>query len=889
MMKKISGMGAVIVLFSILISYKSFAAGLSPLNTNVGEEQKKRIYVVYDNSSSMYYSDDSKESVTRWVEADYAVRALAAMMNEEDKLKIFIMGDYKTGFPIPEKASANSWESAGSKMYFVDKVMGEMKFTEWTYFEAVEAAAGELKEYDEEEDCWIVILTDGAFSHPEGMFPKYSNKKERLQNELYKITEDSNISIAYVPIGNEEELIKLDENPDKHIYVPEMSDGEKNEDKIIRDVTDVINKIYRRVYLKKDIEEKYVSTGTAGLEFSAGIPMERVIVFMQSAGKETTFEEYKKNRTSETSGESGKNVRDKDVIMFSGIDAIPEAEENVEGHNEVAPKHYDDVEFKYRELKGAIKTFAGTDQNINGVYSYDMEDFDTVDIYYQPAVDVKIEYQQDGGKTEHIKECETDAAAGVWTDRCIQEGQLDIRLTLVNKQSEKTIEDDEAVFDLLYPGDFEVYLKPWGGGESQRIELKSQEDFVYPCSVAVGKYELTIRTPWNERKTICLDVQRKRKAVDAVLAGKEEIWVDHQEDESSIAAFWMCQDGKNLDSEELKDIKQLQCISRDDDFTAEFLGVSDNGLVSFRIGQKDPDKDDIAGEADFYLTGKRDYGIGEPENLMSGDIRLKIRSDEFELSAESEADGFKRWIKRIFQDEAVELKYFCNGQELTGAKRENIEVNIISTEPEQMEPYLKMGEDLNLYLKKGKFFGKPMTNQVNITMEISYTRKATTETINIVKNMEIQNVPYKVQLIAVIIMVFILVWIVLCLRGIRSDNHIPKYTVYLVSKNGRKRARVYLKRGMHLLVPGWTKVSLVYKAPKTDKDPFIKDFHLNLRKDLMGGGLELLNYESFSDKNKYRIGGSPIIEENKTIRQELQFSLYDKDNNEMLLVFKNER
>ncbi len=888
-MKKISEICTIIVLFCILITNKSLAAGLSPLNTNVGEEQKKRIYVVYDNSSSMYLSDNSSQAVTRWVEADYAVRALAAMMNEEDKLKIFVMGDYKTGLPIPEKASANSWESTGSKMDYVDKVLGELKFTEWTYFEAVEAAAEELKEYDDGEDCWIVILTDGAFSHPENVFPKYSDKKERLQSELYKITEDSNISIAYVPIGNEEGLIKLDENLNKRIYVPNESDGEKNEDKIIRDVTDVINKIYQRVYLNKDIEKKYVSTETTGLEFSAGIPMERVIVFMQSAGKETTFEEYKKNRTSEPSGESGKNVRDKDVIMFSGIDTIPEAEENVEGHNEIAPKHYDDVEFKYRELKGAIKTFSSTEQNTNGVYSYDMADFDTVNIYYQPAVDVKIEYQQEGEKVAHLNECETDADIGVWTDRCIQEGQLDIQLTLVNKQTETMIEDDEAVFDLLYPENFEVYLKPWDGEESQRIELRSQEDFVYSCSVEVGKYELTIRTPWNEQKTICLDVQRKRKAVDAVLASKEEIWIEHQEDESSIAAFQLRQDGENLGTEELKDIEQLQCISRDDDFVAEFLDISDDGLVRFRIGLKDPDKDDIASEADFYLTGKRDYGIGKPDELMSGDIRLKIRSDEFELSVETEAECFKRWVMRMFQDEPVEVKYFCNGQELTGIKRKNLNVKIIGIEPEQMTPYLEIGEDLNFYLKKGKFFGEPVTNQVNITMEISYTRKATTETINLVKNMGIQNVPLGVQIIAIILITLIISWILLCLLWVRSDYHIPNYKTYLVSKNGRKSTRVYLKRGMHLFVPGWKKVNLVYKAPRSDNDPFIRDFNMKLQKDLLGGGLELLNCEDFSDENRFRIGGSPIIEENKTIRQELQFSLFDKYKNEMLLVFKDER
>lgn len=96
---------------------------------------------------------------------------------------------------------------------------------------------------------------------------------------------------------------------------------------------------------------------------------------------------------------------------------------------------------------------------------------------------------------------------------------------------------------------------------------------------------------------------------------------------------------------------------------------------------------------------------------------------------------------------------------------------------------------------------------------------------------------------------------------------------------------VYLKKVEKYLRIGRKRKN---KKVKKSGNSGFKEFPRPL-KDLLGGGLELLNCEDFSDENRFRIGGSPIIEENKTIRQELQFSLFDKYKNEMLLVFKDER
>lgn len=59
---------------------------MTPLND---DNRPKVIYVIYDNSTSMVRDDKPTKYTTRWVEASYAIKALATMMNEQDVLRIY--------------------------------------------------------------------------------------------------------------------------------------------------------------------------------------------------------------------------------------------------------------------------------------------------------------------------------------------------------------------------------------------------------------------------------------------------------------------------------------------------------------------------------------------------------------------------------------------------------------------------------------------------------------------------------------------------------------------------------------------------------------------------------------------------------------------------------
>ena len=65
--------------------------GFLPASVWSVRAEERIIDIVYDNSGSMAFNDTEEldradNYITRWVEADYAVRALSALMEEEDRL-----------------------------------------------------------------------------------------------------------------------------------------------------------------------------------------------------------------------------------------------------------------------------------------------------------------------------------------------------------------------------------------------------------------------------------------------------------------------------------------------------------------------------------------------------------------------------------------------------------------------------------------------------------------------------------------------------------------------------------------------------------------------------------------------------------------------------------
>lgn len=86
----------------VLLKTKDAGQGIVQLTSEKG--QPKVVSVVFDNSSSMVKKDkkpgekiaEEERYTTRWIEADYTVKALAAMMDVDDILRLYIMSGYRS-------------------------------------------------------------------------------------------------------------------------------------------------------------------------------------------------------------------------------------------------------------------------------------------------------------------------------------------------------------------------------------------------------------------------------------------------------------------------------------------------------------------------------------------------------------------------------------------------------------------------------------------------------------------------------------------------------------------------------------------------------------------------------------------------------------------------
>lgn len=243
------------------------------INTEQEETPKKQkvIAVVLDDSTSMVLDNNGKKEsdyTTRWVEADYAVRALAAMMDEGDVLKLY---------PMKESTSESINISGRSDAYqdLYDK-LDKMGYYAETPFEQIKNAAQDMKE-ETDKECFLIIITDGSFYTEDGGWLS----KEDVDREFEKILDENpNIQIKYIQIGN----VTEDKLPEEKERI-EVYKKETETDDVTTQITNVINSIYSRVAVDGKDKDKLITNNQHGeITIAFNIPVKSVTVFLQSEG-----------------------------------------------------------------------------------------------------------------------------------------------------------------------------------------------------------------------------------------------------------------------------------------------------------------------------------------------------------------------------------------------------------------------------------------------------------------------------------------------------------------------------------------------------------------------------------------------------------------------------
>jgi len=430
------------VIFTPFISAQSYTT----------DQRSKAIHIVYDDSGSMI-KDDYGRYLDRWAQAKYAMEVFAAMLEENDTMRVYYMSDFdvKHGgiVNVPARIEITGSRDAQSRVDNVHKTITEA----WnTPFDAVVKAYNELKKTNA-VDKWLVVLTDGDFNQENGIPLEREEDVKKLGEKVNSyfsqyINESDDVRIIILAMGD---IIKtvFREVPGRIFY-----EQAKNSNEILGKITSICNRIFNR--------NKLNFTNETRREFSFDIPMQELLVFAQGD-------------RAEVKGISGDNTYK------------PNKPVNVR-YSEVAAINYrNDPVIIPRSLTGVVVTF----QDIKkGSYSLDVAGAQTVEIYYKPVVNVDINLLRNGRKikTQDLVEGNYQIQYGIVNE----DGKFFESSLLGNVEYEATIQNDGQTTPIksgdtvkLQQGDFKVRV------QAHFLEINTAENTV------TGRVQIPL--PFKER------------------------------------------------------------------------------------------------------------------------------------------------------------------------------------------------------------------------------------------------------------------------------------------------------------------------------------------------------------------------------------------------------
>ena len=433
-------------------------------------ENKKIIAIVYDDSSSMIF-DDTKSGTetgiepedyrTRWIEADYAVRAFVECKNPDDEVVIFPMN--KIGWNEEEKEmigivviSNQDFEERQNSINTISST-----FYNDTPYESIEDALSWLENNGEKSDeKWLIILTDGEFWESD-----YSDHRIEVKDLKGKIIESwkeygSCCKILYFPLGNETGWDGEDTKDIKKI-----TEGNGIQEKILA----ANNEIYKRNQLDWN-----------GTEAQIDVPLSELIIIRQKEGGE-----YKYNRVEEDSESNAIQNNNEEEIktIFLNQEDLEKTGENTydsnsfRSYNAGMPSYegneVTEEEFKEgllaKDIIGTIEWVQWESCNISGenVLSLSLGSQDTV--YYQLNFDLEIEITQGGKRIEGAE---------------VEEGEFEVNIyPVVSGEKEKRVDINA---NLLKDVEFYLNDKQYELGRPEKMEAVFGEEITLKAE-AKGK------------------------------------------------------------------------------------------------------------------------------------------------------------------------------------------------------------------------------------------------------------------------------------------------------------------------------------------------------------------------------------------------------------------
>ena len=407
-----------LLVFVMLITL-AVPAGLISQAAEVQKSGARAIYVVFDNSGSMYGPGNMA-----WSQATYAMEVFAAMMNYDngDQMKIFPMHDVTTdGTGATSSITVSSISDiAQIHNMYTPQPLG-------TPYTQVNTAANELAALLDSggaAEGWLVVLTDGDFDS--------DLPATNLQTDLEQKAEmRDNMYAQYLAMGSDNKTV-ADAKEEIGLYSQKV----ENSSQVINELAVISNRIFER--------NEYTSLKNDG-SLSFDIPLSRLIVFAQ--GSDVSINSLKNKEGSEINLESNYEVSCSSTDGGGLTSFVTE------------------TPTKDTSLRGQVAVFSDTSAIMEGDYTLDVAGADSVKIYYEP--DVRF------GAGLYRGDDQVDAST-------IEGGTYSIRVGFINQLTGEFIENTsllgEPEYKLTVNG--EEYGLGGSSGAYQSVEIQADGDLL---------------------------------------------------------------------------------------------------------------------------------------------------------------------------------------------------------------------------------------------------------------------------------------------------------------------------------------------------------------------------------------------------------------------------
>lgn len=845
-----------ILICCCLICFPRFTYANDILRETANKE--KIISVVYDNSGSMIGGYDGKPYVTRWVEANYALKAFAAMMNEGDELRLYLISDFQKSEANP----AMRWTVISDKNNAIQWVENETttknKFCDNTFFYAVEKAANDFQhDKNRGKDCWLVVIADGVFNKPAHM-----NASE-LQNKFSNIVNSGGIRIAYIPIGSKTDTndAAVQIESDLNIIVPDNEN-----DDIIKKITNILNKIYGRVKVEEANKKE------SEIEFTPDIPFERMIAFLQFQGKTaeklTKLQTLPKTITEEKPITSDMTIKAPDYLQentrvsFEGTSVRPNW---TPGWN----SGYDPQRVESKILDGSILTLSRSNKNYvegqNVLIDFNAPTDQNVttymEIYYQPAVDIGVEYRQNGQQIEHSQACQDENSDKI--ERCLEAGELTLELYMVDMDGNRL---ENQISKLLYPNQLEVIFYPDDENQKAVLLNKVANPYIYSGTLEKGAYTMYVRTPW---KTVArrVEIQEKRKTLEIKRVGSDKILIDDASGKKSSVYIEILEDGKPLSTEPEHPVS-LTCSTEAENVRVGNIRREENGQYAILLVPDDLHNHALADTAVLHVTATQEYANGR-SSIKESDITVEPSSFPHKPAIMISDGQSVKGLTSLWKDTVILCEYECDDEKLRKDQKAN--VNAVFTVPDnsKWKGLIAFNKDNDLVIKRSLKWLIITTHQIGGEAEILYEKWNTIggpekEVITIMYTA----VPAGIRWAIYLFIGIMILWIMLCLIKLKTKWHIKKQNAYLKAPESIRPYKLKMNRIGNLLTPWITTVRLSRR-----KDPYLDGCVLKIRPDTDKNTWILCNYYDFIGRTNFQIGNSAISEDNCEFDSQFRFSV----------------